>query len=141
VGIQKFPITDRQIERLVTEFYARVRQDPDIGPIFLRAIGTDRDVWRTHEAKIASFWRNAVGMDRSYSGNPMMKHLANSEIRPEQFRIWLDIFERTCRDILPKDTAERMSALANRIGSSLQYGLVQFRGEQGAPPSLKPIVS
>lgn len=140
MGIQKFPITEAQIDALVAEFYDRVRRDPEIGPIFLRAIGKDGEVWRHHEAKIASFWRNAMGMDRSFSGNPMLKHLANSEIQPEHFPIWLKIFEDSASCVLPKDSALGIVNLANRIGSSLQFGLVQFRKPEEGPPSLKPAV-
>lgn len=140
MGIQKFPITEEQIDTLVAEFYARVRRDPDIWPVFLRAIGTDGEIWRHHEAKIASFWRNAMGIDRSFSGNPMLKHLANNDILPGQFPIWLGIFEQTAHDVLPESTALSIVALANRIGESLQFGLVQFRKPQDGPPSLTPAV-
>lgn len=140
MGIQKFPITEAQIDALVSEFYTRVRKDPDIGPVFLRAIGTDAEVWQHHEAKIASFWRNALGIDRSFSGNPMLKHLANNEIIPEQFPIWLGIFEQTAKDVLPEHAALGIVQLANRIGSSLQFGLVQFRKPEDGPPSLTPAI-
>lgn len=134
--LPRFPITEDQINALVAEFYARIRQEPVLGPIFQRAIGTDRDTWARHEAHIASFWRNAIGLDRSFSGNPMQKHLANSDIQPEHFAIWLDLFAQTAKDVLPERAARSITELANRIGASLRFGLVQIRQPKDAPPIL-----
>lgn len=132
----KFPITEDQITDLVREFYARIRLHPELGPIFLRAISEDDAAWAAHEARITSFWRNAVGLDRSFSGNPMLKHMANRNILPEHFPVWLRLFRETAEDVLPPDAAASISALADRIGQSLAWGLTQFRQPEGAPPVL-----
>ena len=52
---------------------------PDmLGPVFApRDRARSGPEWRAHEAKIAAFWRNAIGIDRSYDGNPMQVHVAN----------------------------------------------------------------
>lgn len=139
MAAQKFPITEGQIVQLVTAFYARIRTHPELAPIFLRAIGTDRAAWQHHEAHIASFWRNAVGLDRSYSGNPMAKHLAISDIQPEHFPLWLALFRATAQDVLPPPAAASMAALADRIGRSLSWGMAQYRQPTGSAPSLRPM--
>ncbi|CUK27512.1 Group 3 truncated hemoglobin ctb [Cognatishimia activa] len=125
--VPKFQITPDEIDQLVKTFYARARVDPVIGPVFMNAVGSDKAVWDEHEAKIASFWRNAIGLDRSFSGNPMMKHLANVEILPEHFPTWLALFHKSAEDTLPPEKAASICALADRIGESLQMGLMQFR--------------
>ena len=130
----KFPISENQIDELVATFYARARVDPELGPVFMAAIGESETAWQAHEAKIASFWRNAVGLDRSFSGNPMLKHLANKDIVPDQFGIWLALFRKTARDTLAPEAADGIAVLADRIGRSLQMGLVQFRQHDGLPP-------
>lgn len=130
----KFPISECQIEDLVAAFYARVRVDPDLGPVFMSAIGDSETAWQVHEARIASFWRNAVGLDRSFSGNPMLKHLANKDILPDQFGLWLSLFRKTAQETLAPEAAESMAALADRIGRSLKMGLVQFRQNDDAAP-------
>lgn len=132
----KVAISDEQIDDLVRAFYIRIRQDAELGPIFHRAIGTDPDIWSHHEARIASFWRNAVGLDRSFSGNPMQKHLAINEIEPEHFPLWLAIFRQTAEDTLPASVAQQIAELADRIGRSLSWGVTQFRQPTGAPPVL-----
>ena len=131
--MKRFPITSGQIDTLVAVFYERIRNHPDLGPVFLRAIGTSDENWRAHEARIASFWRNATGLDRSFSGNPMLKHLANKEVVPEQFSVWLDLFRHTAMETLPSDTAAGISALADRIGRSLSMGIRQMRHKNDTP--------
>jgi len=132
----KFPITDAQIDALVSTFYARAREHPVLGPVFLDAVGTEHAGWAHHEAQIASFWRNAIGLDRSFSGNPMLKHLANKDIIPEQFTDWLALFHDVAQEVLPADAAAGVTALADRIGHSLKMGLVQFRQKDGLPPRI-----
>ncbi len=133
--MQRFPITAAEIDQLMKAFYAEIRVHPLLGPVFINAIGKDRLSWQFHEAKIASFWRNAMLMDRGYRGNPMMKHLANSEIKIEHFPIWLDLFRRVASDVLPADRAANISALADRIGRGLSYGLAAARNGS-TPPNL-----
>ena len=132
----KFEITRHEIDCLVREFYVRARRHPTLGPIFLAVVGDTDEVWRAHEAKIASFWRNAIGLDRSFNGNPMLKHLARPEIQPEQFPVWLELFHDTARDTLPPEAARSIGALADRIGQSLRWGMEQFRQKDGLPPRL-----
>ena len=134
MAVPKFQITPNEIDQLVTTFYARARVDPVIGPVFLKAVGDDRESWVQHEAHIASFWRNAIGLDRSFSGNPMMKHLANKDVVPAHFSTWLDLFHQSAKDILPPGKAASICALADRIGESLQMGLKQFRQPAMEPP-------
>lgn len=134
MSVPKFAITEDQIDALVSAFYARARKDPVLGPVFVNAVGSDDAAWVAHEAKIASFWRNAIGLDRSFSGNPMLKHLANPEITPDQFADWLSLFRKTAEETLPDAAAAGICDLADRIGRSLQMGLVQFRQKDGLAP-------
>lgn len=135
--MQKFDITPEEIDRLVAAFYTRIRAHAGLGPVFARAIALeDGPEWRVHEAKIASFWRNAIGMDRSYNGSPMQVHVANPEVMPGMFSTWLELFEETARDELTEAQAERITALAHKIGASLRYGVTQRGQEKGAPPKL-----
>lgn len=135
--VPKFDITAEEIDALVAEFYARIRAHPGLGPIFARAIALeDGPAWRAHEAKIAGFWRNAVGIDRSYDGNPMRVHVENRDIHPGMFSTWLDLFARTAHDVLPEEKATRMRALAERIGAGMRYAVTERDTVRGAPPKL-----
>jgi hemoglobin len=128
----KFSIEPSQIDTVVKRFYAKVRMHPKLGPVFAHHV---RD-WPPHEAKIASFWRNAIGLDRSFEGNPQQAHMAATDIKSEHFALWLTLFDETLNDTLPRDTAAAWSALAHRIGRALKMGIVQRDTAKDAPPKL-----
>ena len=60
------------IEKLVHAFYARVRCDELIGPIFAARISE----WDHHLQRLCQFWSSVVLMSGRYHGSPMQKHLA-----------------------------------------------------------------
>ncbi|MBV9066594.1 MAG: hypothetical protein JO004_12615, partial [Methylobacteriaceae bacterium] len=47
-------LSEAQIGALLDLFYARVRADPELGPVFARAIG--KDEWPAHMETIQDFW-------------------------------------------------------------------------------------
>jgi len=120
-----------EIELVVAEFYGQVRAHPVLGPIF----GTHVTDWPTHEAKIASFWRNVLMRERGYSGNPMQKHLEAGNVRAEHFAVWLALFDEVLTESLSEAQARHWSALAHRIGQSLRFGLeyAAHQSEDGPP--------
>lgn len=97
----KFPITRIEIDRVVTAFYAAVRQHPMLGPVFAAHI-TD---WPPHEAKVANFWANAILYERSYDGNPALVHQQAGNVRPGMFEAWLGLFDTILRAELRPDQA------------------------------------
>lgn len=135
--LQRFPITIDEIDRLVAVFYGEIRKHPVLGPIFHNQIGTEAQVWRDHEAKIASFWRNAILIDRDYQGNPMRKHMEVKAIKPHHFDQWLALFETVAKAELDTQTAQSIISLAHRIGRGLRYGIEHGHQNAGSPPSLK----
>lgn len=136
--LQRIDITRDEIDTLVTVFYERIRAHPKLGPIFKRAIAQDDGPeWRAHEAKIAAFWRNAVGMDRNYQGNPMQIHRANRDVHPGMFSPWLALFHATAEDVIRPEAAAAIGVLAERIGKSLRYGVTTRDEVKGAPPVLR----
>ncbi|MBY6083153.1 group III truncated hemoglobin [Ruegeria arenilitoris] len=129
----RFPATPDQIQAQVTAFYARVRQDALLGPIFNRHV-TD---WPAHEDRIAAFWRNAILYERGYSGNPQRVHIERPDVKPQMFAHWLDLFEEVAHGTLPPETATPWVALARRIGAGMQAGVAAARQPAGAPPILR----
>ena len=124
----RFPITADQINLVVAEFYAVVRQHPGLGPVFAAHVSD----WPAHEAKIARFWRNAILMERSYDGNPFAIHRDAGDVRAPMFDVWLGLFDSVLRRHLPAETAQSWSALAHRIGRGLRMGV-----ESGGVPGLR----
>lgn len=126
----RFPVTAEEIDRVVADFYAEIRQHPTLGPVFAAHV-TD---WPAHEAKIAGFWRNAILMERGYDGNPMQVHRDAGNVRPGMFSPWLVLFDQVLARNLRAETAAQWSALAHRIGQGLRYGVTeQNRDSDGVP--------
>ena len=60
-------ITEDAIHRLVDDFYDKIRADPELGPIFLRAIPGD---WSPHLATMRKFWSSVMLTSGRYKGRP-----------------------------------------------------------------------
>lgn len=123
-------ITEPMIETLVHAFYARVRIDPLLGPVFNRAI----DDWDKHLAKLCAFWSSVTLMTGRYKGTPMKAHAELPEITSAHFERWLALFQATAIGTCPPDAAAVFVDRANRIAESLQLGIALHRGEGIARP-------
>jgi hemoglobin len=118
-------VDEAMIRRLVHAFYAKVRLDPALGPIFNRQI----DNWDEHLAKLCDFWSSVLLMSGRFKGQPMAKHVQLAEIRPPHFARWLELFHQTARELCPPKAAALFCAKADQIGESLQLGIAASRGE------------
>jgi hemoglobin len=121
-------IDELMISALVTTFYAQVRKDPLIGPIFEVKI----DDWNHHLEKLCAFWSSVVLMTGRYRGQPMQAHSSLS-IGSEHLERWLSIFETTARGICPPDAADVFVDRARRIADSLELGIANHRGKISMP--------
>ena len=64
-----FEITETQLETLIPRFYARVREDAVIGPVFEGAIAD----WDGHLEKLIAFWSSVMLTSGRYKGNPVRR--------------------------------------------------------------------
>lgn len=124
-------ITEAMIKVLVHTFYARVRSDPLLGPIFNRAI----EDWDAHLDKLCAFWSSVTLMTGRYKGAPMKVHADLPEIAPAHFERWLALFQAAAIRTCPAEAAQLFVNCANRIAQSLQLGVALHRGEAIVPPS------
>lgn len=125
----RISVTEAQIDRVVSQFYTRVREHPVLGPIFAKHV----EDWPKHEEKIGRFWRNALLLKRCYDGNPMLVHMAAGNVKAEHFSVWLLLFDTVLNQELPQPLAQSWSALAHRIGRGLSYGLPQENSKSDIP--------
>lgn len=113
-------LDDEKLSTLVDRFYARVREDALLGPVFNHAI----DDWPDHLEKLSAFWSSVMLTTGRYKGNPMAMHLKHREtIRPPMFSRWLELWGETARETLGEPGATAVIGKANRIAESLQLGL------------------
>ena len=64
------PITETEIASLVERFYAKVRLDPEIGPVF----NDEVENWDAHLALLKDFWSTVLLTTGRYKGNPLFAH-------------------------------------------------------------------
>jgi hemoglobin len=114
-------LSEAAIRALLDAFYAKVRADPDLGPVFAKAIPDD--AWPAHMAVIQDFWSSVMLKTGRYKRNPFAVHMGIEGISPALFARWLALFGETCRTVLAPQLAEEMHDRAIRIGESLQAGL------------------
>ena len=116
-------ITEAMIEQLVRGFYAKVRADAVLGPIFEARI---RD-WEPHLAQMCAFWSSVALMTGRYHGTPMAKHLP-LPVDAAHFDRWLALFETTARELCPPQAEAHFVERARRIAASLELGVAGAHG-------------
>jgi hemoglobin len=131
--------TDDQIETLVATFYARIRTDAELGPIFLMAIGQD---WTAHLKTMCDFWSSVMNTSGRYKGKPIPAHLKLSGVEPKHFERWLRLFSETAHSLFDAKLAGMFLERAERIAESLKLGFA-FHAERpeiwgGLPRARKP---
>jgi hemoglobin len=124
-------LSEAMIERLVHAFYGRVRQDDLIGPIFNARVAN----WDDHLAKLCAFWSSVVLRSGRYDGRPLRPHLM-LPLEGQHFDRWLDLFERTAGDMLPREVALVFIDRARRIADSFEMSIGTQRGEIRPPRHL-----
>jgi hemoglobin len=119
-GAMTARIDEEGLGQLVAVFYGRVRQDPELGPIFNDAIAD----WPGHLAKLTDFWCAVMLASGRYKGNPMMRHLIHqARITPAHFERWVALWGATAAELMAPEDAAALQAKAARIGDSLQLAL------------------
>lgn len=124
--------TEEEISRLVHAFYARVRQDGELGPIFEAHI----DDWDHHLAKLVDFWSSILLRTGRFTGAPMPKHAALPGLSADLFRRWLQLFGETAAVQPNQAMARQACAMAERIAQSLWMGYQMIREPNGIPATL-----
>jgi len=115
-------ISEAMVERLVHAFYAKVRADEMLAPVFEARIHD----WEPHLAQMCAFWSSVALMTGRYHGTPMAKH-APLPVDAGHFDRWLALFE-TAREICPPEAAAHFVALARGIATSLELGIARANG-------------
>jgi len=106
------------IERLVHAFYAKVRGDVLLGPVFDERIAD----WALHLRRMCAFWSSVALMSGRYHGQPMEKHLP-LPVDARHFDRWLALFEETATETCPPAAAAHFIERAQRIAESLEMGI------------------
>ena len=127
-------VSEDGIRQLVDAFYVKVRADPELAPIFARAIPGD---WQPHLTKMYAFWSSVMLTTGRYKGNPVARHLVIPDVKPELFQRWLTLFDATCSELFDDATGEAFRIRAERIAESLKLAMF-YRPDRPWPPEPTP---
>jgi len=109
------------IRLMVDDFYARVREDPELGPVFASRIDNR---WPEHLDKMVDFWTTALLHERRYFGNPRGVHAAIAELRSTHFDRWLALFDATLHALFVDDVAAAVLAKSQAMARALTRALL-----------------
>lgn len=124
--------TTEEITEMVHAFYARVRADEVLSPIFNQHIHD----WDRHLATMVSFWSSLMIGAGSYDGTPMPKHAAMPGLSADLFKRWLRLFDQTTSELPNQEMASRAREYSRRIARSLWFGYQISRSPNAAPLDL-----
>ena len=114
------PIDEADLAGLVEAFYARVRTDTQLGPVFNDAVND----WPEHLEKLTAFWSSVMLASGRYKGQAVAAHLRHkARISPELFDRWLSIWRQTTNEMMGADAAAALQAKAAQIAESLQLAI------------------
>ena len=111
--------TEAQIRLMVDTFYERVREDPELAPIFEHRIGSG---WDKHLDRMVDFWSGILLATGRFNGNPREKHRAMPELRSAHFDRWLELFREVVAEVFEPPLAEDIHGRASRMRVVLDAG-------------------
>jgi len=124
-------ITVPVVRGVIVAFYAKVRRDPVLGPVFENIVG---DHWDAHVEKVCSFWFYVTRLDRSYNARDFMPaHVKHPTIQTALLPIWLRLFRQTAKELCTADVADALIDIAERMAVSIEMSLT--RRDSGEDPT------
>lgn len=120
-------LNEESIATLVDRFYAKVREDALLGPVFDGAIG---DRWPEHLEKLTDFWTSVLLASGRYKGNPMMAHLPIPQMDEEHFSRWIELWRETTGEIFGPEISEALVTKASMMGERLVEVSTRVRKSQ-----------
>lgn len=116
---------------LVHSFYAKVRRDAVLGPIFAARISD----WDPHLERMVAFWSSVALMTGRYHGRPVPAHTP-LPIHGAHFERWLGLFRETAREVCSPAGAAHVIERADRIARSLHIAVTEAQAAPDAIPAL-----
>lgn len=108
-------IDEELIRAVVEAFYARVRIDADLAPIFQKI----RD-WPAHLARMCDFWSSVILITGAYKGDVIGQHLPLAGLTKRHFGRWIELFDATTRELCTTQQAAVFSLRAAKIAEAIK---------------------
>lgn len=111
--------TRDSLTELVHSFYADVRADPLLGPVFEEAL---RERWEPHLARMVEFWSTVALGSKSFKGNVFAKHMALQGVTPAHFAAWVKLWGKHTDRLFTPEVAHELQTAAHGIARNLFLG-------------------
>lgn len=125
-------LDEEMLSDLVHRFYAKVRGDRLLGPIFAARIAD----WAPHLDRMVAFWSSVALMTGRYHGAPVPAHTP-LPINAAHFDRWLALFRETAHVVCPPAGAAHVIERAERIARSLSMAVAQAQSPPDSVPRLR----
>ena len=112
-------LTRNHLKQLVHAFYADVRADERLGPVFDGAIGAH---WDVHLERMVEFWSTVMLGTHSFRGNVFGKHMALDGVQPDHFLRWLTLWHEHTSRLFEPAVARELQQTAQGIARNLFAG-------------------
>lgn len=107
-------LNEAVLDQVVRAFYARVRLDPDLGPIFDAHI----DDWEAHFERMVDFWASVALLAGRYHRNALQAHRP-LPLQAAHFERWLALFDQTLQQETTPAGRQHLMEIAQRIAGTL----------------------
>ena len=107
------------LTELVHSFYAAVRADALLGPVFEEAL---RDRWEPHLARMVDFWSTVALGHKRFRGNVFTKHMALQGVTPAHFAVWVRLWGEQTERLFAPEVARDLQITAHGIARNLFLG-------------------
>lgn len=108
------------VNLLVNSFYAKIRTDDLLGPIFNSHIPNEK--WPEHLEKLTDFWETNLFGIAKFKGNPSQKHVnvdknLNHSIEQKHFGQWINLWFKTIDELFEGELAQRAKDASRKMGT------------------------
>ena len=107
------------IEKIVSVFYSRVKEDAAISYFFNDVAKTNRE---NHLPKMCDFFENILFSSGDYEGNPMLAHEElhkKSEVKENHFQHWGTMFDATVDELFEGVKADEIKLRSANIAIAM----------------------
>lgn len=124
--------TREDISILVNAFYAKIRMDDLLGPIFNSHITENQ--WPAHLSKLTDFWDTVLFGAANFKGNPSVKHVKvdenmNYTVEQVHFGKWMQLWFETIDELYEGEMATKAKQNARKMSTGQYLTIWQNRPE------------
>ena len=117
------------IQLLVNSFYAKIREDDQLGDIFNERI---QDRWTEHLEKMYRFWQTVLLEEHTYYGSPFVPH-AQLPVGKEHFNRWIELFYETVDELFVGDKAVKAKWQGERMAEMFHMKIQYYQHNKSKP--------